>query len=391
MPQRIDRTKDRDALKPRHEPYWQRVRLGCYIGYRKLNATAPGTWSARFRDSDTGERETRSLGRFDSHPPAEQFDRACAAAEVWFKHKGAGGNRDAFTVGDACTAYVERLLRDERPKTATDATGRFKRWIHSNPQFAGLELLKLKQAQVRKWREQLAAEPVREQAPGKRPARPRSKSTINRDMSALRAALNQALDDGHVTTDAAWRVALTPFENVDGRRTTYLDKKQRRALISSAPPDLAVFLRGMSLLPLRPGALAALSVGDFDARHAQLTIKKDKTGSRQITLPPATAALLVQCAKDKLPAAPMFCRADGARWNKDSWKGPIKDAVTRADLPAQTTAYTLRHSTITDLVVGGLDLLTTAQISGTSVAMIERHYGHLRREHAKVALAGLTL
>jgi hypothetical protein len=32
-----------------------------------------------------------------------------------------------------------------------------------------------------------------------------------------------------------------------------------------------------------------------------------------------------------------------------------------------------------------------AQISGTSVRMIEKHYGHLRRDHAAAALAGLAL
>ncbi len=51
----------------------------------------------------------------------------------------------------------------------------------------------------------------------------------------------------------------------------------------------------------------------------------------------------------------------------------------------------MRHSVITDLVTGGLDLLTVALLSGTSVAMIERHYGHLRAEHAAPALATLAL
>ena len=39
----------------------------------------------------------------------------------------------------------------------------------------------------------------------------------------------------------------------------------------------------------------------------------------------------------------------------------------------------------------GLDMLTSAQLSGTSVAMIERHYGHLRADHAALALASLAL
>jgi integrase len=56
-----------------------------------------------------------------------------------------------------------------------------------------------------------------------------------------------------------------------------------------------------------------------------------------------------------------------------------------------TTCYAMRHSTITDLVTGGLDLLTVALLSGTSIAMVERHYGHLRAEHAEAALATLAL
>ena len=46
---------------------------------------------------------------------------------------------------------------------------------------------------------------------------------------------------------------------------------------------------------------------------------------------------------------------------------------------------------ITDLVRGGLPILTVAQMADTSVAMIERHYGHLVRNDAEEALAQLVL
>jgi site-specific recombinase XerD len=62
-----------------------------------------------------------------------------------------------------------------------------------------------------------------------------------------------------------------------------------------------------------------------------------------------------------------------------------------AELPANVTAYTLRHSVITDLIVSGLDVLTVARLSGTSVLMIEKHYGHLRAEHGAAGLATLAL
>jgi hypothetical protein len=51
----------------------------------------------------------------------------------------------------------------------------------------------------------------------------------------------------------------------------------------------------------------------------------------------------------------------------------------------------LRHSTITDLIAAGLDTLQVARMSGTSLPMIEKHYGHLRADHAPAALAALAL
>ena len=54
------------------------------------------------------------------------------------------------------------------------------------------------------------------------------------------------------------------------------------------------------------------------------------------------------------------------------------------------SAYTLRHSVITDLVRAGVPILTVAQLSDTSVAMIEKHYGDLVQDDAEKALAMLT-
>ncbi len=55
-------------------------------------------------------------------------------------------------------------------------------------------------------------------------------------------------------------------------------------------------------------------------------------------------------------------------------------------------AYNLRHSAITDLIaLHRLDTMTVAQLSGTSLAMIEKHYGHLLRDHAADALSKLAL
>lgn len=123
-----------------------------------------------------------------------------------------------------------------------------------------------------------------------------------------------------------------------------------------------------------------------------MTIGKDKSGKpRGILLPQTVAKLFAAQAKGRLPGEPLVPRGNGKQWDKESWKGPIAEAVVKAQLPNGTTAYTLRHSTITDLVNGGLPLLTVAQISDTSAEMIQRHYGHLSRHAAAEALAGFAL
>jgi integrase len=222
--------------------------------------------------------------------------------------------------------------------------------------------------------------------------RPRSPSSINRDMGMLRAALNKVLAPGAPDTEAAWQEALRPIKNADKQRTLYLDRDQRRALLRHLPVDAEAFVRALCLLPLRPGAVAGLDVRDFDCRTSELTIGKDKSGKpRRILVPLDAAKLLGSQTTNKLPGAALFMRSNGQRWNKETWKKPIAHAASEANLPAGATAYTLRHSTITDLVTGGLPLLAVAQISDTSAEMIERHYGHLNADMAAQALAKLAL
>lgn len=124
-------------------------------------------------------------------------------------------------------------------------------------------------------------------------------------------------------------------------------------------------------------------------------VNHDKTGSRRITLPAETADIIKRVAGDKIGNAYIFSSSDGKAWNKDKWKGPIREAVLAASagssIPSNATAYTFRHSVITDLVHQGLDLLSVAQLAGTSVRMIEQHYGHLRATVALPALAALVI
>lgn len=382
----LSKVGERERLKPQREPHWQRLRAGCFLGFRPSKRGGNGTWIARVYDEDSSKYRVKSLGDFGGLPGNAMFAAAKKEAEALADLVEAGGEIRAKieTVADACREYA---------KTRTDAKGRFDRYVYEDP-IGKVKLAKLRRRHVREWRERLESQPalVSRRKKGEPIHRPRAASTVNRDMAAFRAALAKVLSPGAPNSEAAWQEPLKATPNANGRRTLYLERDQRRKLVGSIESEAEPFARGLCLLPLRPGALAALSVSDFDRRTSELTVGKDKSGKpRRIRLPVEAAKLMEAQAKNKLPAAPLFMRAHGKRWTKDTWKVPIAAAAKTASLPMGVTAYTLRHSVITDLVLAGLPLLTIAQISDTSAEMIERHYGHLIDTAAVKALGELGL
>ena len=387
----LSRIGEREKLKPKagDEPHWQRLRQGVYLGYRPSKKKAGGTWFARFYDADANRNTRKRLGDYGTLSGHDVFKQAKTDAETWAETVETGGERarDMETVKDACEAYLE-----QRPGSI--AEGVFRRHVYSDP-IAKVKLDKLRRHHLKAWRNRLEQAPAlvtRTKVADLKRMKPRSQSTVNRDMVPLRAALGMVLKPGAPNTDAAWQEALRPFKGADKRRELYLDRDERKALIDATCDEAQPFVKALCLLPLRPGALAGLKVGDFDKRTRALTVGKDKNGKpRQLTMPQVIADFFEVQVKNKLPAAAIFARADGAAWNKDAWKYPVKDAVKAAGLPGAASAYTLRHSVITDLIRARLPILTVAQLSGTSVAMIERHYGHLVRDDAEEALASIAL
>jgi hypothetical protein len=79
------------------------------------------------------------------------------------------------------------------------------------------------------------------------------------------------------------------------------------------------------------------------------------------------------------------------RWRSYDWGDMVRAAVTAADLPAATVLYTLRHSWITTALTSGMGTLDVARLAGTSLLMIERHYGHLVSDAARLRLENVEM
>ncbi|MDN8615481.1 tyrosine-type recombinase/integrase [Variovorax ginsengisoli] len=378
----INTVAGRSRLKPRREPYWLKIRAGDFLGYRRLEG-ASGTWIARHR-TDEGKQAYKALGDFPDLSDNERFDAASKAAGEWFDHLGDGGRTEVATVADAARAYLAELRADKRDKVAAHAEGQLELHVLSH-RIARIGLGKLRDKDIVNWRRDMRDKPTPQ-------GTPRAGSTLNRVSNLLRAVLNQAVKDGYVTTSRAWKDALAKDGSAERSGGVYLDRDQRRALLQHAKAEIRPFFEALTLLPARPGAIAALTAGNFDKRTGVLHINEDKAhGNRRIKLQGKAAAFFTAQVRDKLPGALMFSNTRNTAWDRDSWSHQFRNAADLAEIPSEASTYDLRHSGITDLVTAGVPTITVATWAGTSVAQIEANYHHHAPEHSADALERLAL
>jgi integrase len=417
---RIDTKRGREALGIRREPYWYKLARDRHLGLRKLTEGSPGAWIARFRD-ESGGRRYQALGEctelFD-------FDEAKVAAETWFRDleqgvQARGEDGQPATVALACMAYVRALRAEGRVDAAHDAHMRFRRTVYgsvADAEFGPKGRMSLQQADSspppapaqpgkptkrRKWEaepHELANLPISKlYAPRLKAwhldlvAAGLSKAAANRTLTALKAALNKAVADRRVSPVAAqeW-AAVAPLKGAAQRRDLFLDLTQRRALLAHATGGVRDLIEAAICTGCRAGELTSARRSAFDARTGTLAVT-GKTGSRTIPLALPAITLFQRLSRDKLPGAFLFVRDDGKPWSHSDWDELVKRAAAAAELPAKTCLYTLRHSFITQALLDGVSTLEVAKLVGTSLPMIEKHYGHLVFDRARERLAKVQI
>jgi integrase len=380
----LSRRRDRDQLAPRREPYWQRLAAGAYLGFRR----GPDTWIARFRGRDD-KQQYCSLGE------AVDFDEAKRRAEEWLSQCASSSVRTVKrdTVATALETYLTDLRRHDRVDAANTAEGRFRTALsfdRKNKRYkdplAELQLEESTLDDFLEWRDRLR--------PGRLPR------TVNRLVRALTAGLNRAHRLGHLGNPAAWRLEQLP-DDEESETAVFVTPLQRKALIAAASPQAAAFFRGLELSGARPKELASALVRDFDGERLKLSHRKGRTPklrSRYVVMDEEGVAYFARQAKDKLPSALLFT-ADGQKpWRRHLWAQEVRSAIAAHNkaargaerMPTEASAYSFRHARISELLqVYGVDPLTVAAQTGTSLRMIERTYFKFIRSAMLEKLANL--
>ncbi len=377
MPLSIDTKAKRERLSERREPYWDKLILGGFIGYR-VGATG-GSWIARYRDEE-GKQRYRSLD-LPAHLAVNEFDCAVGEAKNWFDSQQQGFRARPGTVQEAADNYTEYLEQKKGKDSADDARSRIKR--HVLPVFADTLLDRLKFQQIRKWTHSFVVDGTDEEIR-------KSKATANRNLATFKAMLNLAYKEGLVLSDRAWR-NVDKFKNADGARKDFLTPDQVKNLLDSTNGCFHDLLKAGVLTGARYGELCKLRVRDLDKDNRLLNIPGGKTGARTFPLTDSTMAFFKEMSKNKLPDAPLLTRDGINPWSHGNQSILMREAVSKAELPESVVFYTLRHSFIADLIDQNMNVFDIAKITGTSIEMIEKHYGKLFKDRVIEVLERTTL
>lgn len=278
----------------------------------------------------------------------------------------------------ALDTYLNDLRRHDRASAATKADGQFKTALafdrpterYTDP-LAALQLENATNDDFLDWRDRLR--------PGRLPR------TVNRLVRAVVAGLTRAHRLGHIGKPAAWRIESLPDDD-ESETAVFLSPAQRKELIASASPEAGAFMRGLELSGARPKELAEATAADFDGATLKLSHRKGrppKLRSRYVVLDDEGVAFFGSQSSGKSSSDPLFTTADGKPWRRDQWAEQIRLAIAThnrnghgaAYLSPAASAYSFRHARISELLqVHGIDPLTVAAQTGTSLRMIERAY-----------------
>ncbi len=393
---KIDTRSGRAKLVERREPYWTVISAGCAIGYRR--GAKSGTWIARQRDDD-GKQHYEALGAADDARDADgltafSFPQAQERARAFFARKAreiAGDfspSEGPYSVSKALDAYFAERERRGSKGLAKDRAAAKAR-IRSA--LGEIEISKLTTKRLREWQAGLATAPKLTRT-GRMTKKRKSRvvdpkdvdavrarrSTANRTLTVLKAALNHAFHEGRVVSDDAWR-KVKPFREVDAAVVRFLSDDECRRIVNACQGAFRSLVRAALLTGCRYGELTRMRASDFIPEAGTITVRESKAGKpRHVALTDEGQQLFIALTAGKMGRDPIFVRDDGATWGSSHQQRPLANAGKRSNIEPAATFHILRHTYASALAMKGVPMgVIAAQLGHADTRMTEKHYAHL--------------
>jgi integrase len=310
-----------------------------------------GKWQLRYYDRK-GVRH--SGGAFPTKSEAWGHYRDVVELEL----SGRGGARRDVTLTELVDTFLERHGKVAKPATIKTLRWRMKRPLD---EFGDTLLVDLEHMT-----DDLAGFAARQ------PERFR-----HAVMSALRQTCEAGVRYGYMTKNPAKLAGPNP--QTSPRAVRVFTPKELEAVTEELDTRGAAAIRFAAATGLRPSEWAAVERRDLDRGRRVLSVRGTKTHRSRREVPMTSAALE---AVDSLPArldtlyvfgGPKGGPFDVANFRKREWA----PAIESAGIATPARLYDLRSTFASNALAAGITVYELARIMGTSVAMIERHYGAL--------------
>ena len=348
------------------------IQHGQVFKLKTRGADGQPLWAYRYRlEGRSSERP--QLGGFASRADAEK------ALRKVLDRLGPGGGRATITLGEFVDEYLE--MHEAAPVTIAKL-----RWLlgKATSVLGEKRLAELSPKDVYAWRLTV-------------PEGHRYEAT-----QALRQVLNRAVAWGLVDYNPAKLGVPNPQRRAQEKRP-FESWQQVEAVAAQLGPVYAPMVTFAAATGLRPSEVFGLEQRDVDRAagvvyvrraYANGRLKHTKTRLSTRAVPLQAKALL---ALDRLPASEnpiLFPNARGGRidfrvFGRKHWK----PAQIAAGIRPLRGLYDLRHTYATFALRAGIPVFAVSRFMGSSIAMIDRHYGHLAhdsREHAVSLLDALA-
>jgi integrase len=196
-------------------------------------------------------------------------------------------------------------------------------------------------------------------------------------MRALRQTFAAGVRYGHMTSNPAVAAGDNPAPKPRAVRAYTLAELD--ALEAEIGPEYGPLVPLVAATGTRPLEAALLARRDADRKGRILTVRGTKTSGSWREVPLSGRAL---AALDRLPArldTPLlFPAPEGGPLNLNNFRRRVwTPAVEAAGVAKPARIYDLRSTFASNALAAGVTVFELAKVMGTSVAMIERHYGAL--------------
>lgn len=405
---RLQDRASRSRLPISPDIYWRAINEGCHLGYYR--GARGGKWVVRYRKAGSGTGYVKvRLGEADDIRDADDdtvldWKQAQAKAHDWFEVQARGGAKAGpFTVGDALDEYKEGF-RGKAGSIPADLASRIEAVIR--PALGHYEVSDLTTKIIQKWHEDRAKSPAKLRTAKRATemnvrvvdgadAVRRRRSTANRDLTVLKAALNRAADHRDWLPVTAW-VRVKPFQKVDVAKRRYLSDDEVRRLVNATEEEFRPIVKATLLTGGRYGELRHAKTKDYDRQSKTLWLSETKGNDpRPAYLDEEGIMMLDEATAGKEPEALIFTRSDGGIWGKGHQLRRMDTAFAKAKI-AKTGFHDLRRTYGARLALRGVPMAVIAEAMGHKDERITRkHYAHLApsyvSETVRAAISGLGI